>query len=340
MPTRRPTFTLTYQGVDITEDLTPLTLSLSYTDKLEGESDELAIALINSDLRWLNAWLPGEGDVATLTLGYEGEAPLGPVSFEVDSPEWSGPPDQFMLKGLGTPISKSLRQRNTQAYEGTTLLAIASTIAEKHGLEVVGSDNIPSISFERVTQKEIDDLSFLRQLSAEYGLLFKVESLSKLVFFREIDLESGDPVLPLSRADLSGYRLRRQAAGTYEAARVSYQNPSSGQFISVTINTDGAEVTPSDDEEGSIGTTDILVIRERCEDLGQAQLKATEALRRANSTRVEFEASLEGNPLLSAGIIFDLSGFQRFDGRYLISQVTHRLDRSRGYRSNVRARKV
>lgn len=338
---RRPAFRLIYAGVDITADLALLTLSISYVDKLEGASDELTIHLVNhSDRLWLDTWLPGEGDRVSLELGYEGEAFLGPVAFEVDEPEWSGPPDTFTLKGLATPITQSLRQRNTCAYENITLLAIAQQIAETHSLDLIGVEVVPNITFKRVTQKEQADLAFLRELAAEYGLLFKIESTTRLVFFRETDLEAADPVLTLARTDLTSYRLRRQAAGTYKAATVSYQDPESGEFIEVTLDLSGAEVEPSDDEEGAITSGDILRIRERCEDRGQAEVKAREALKRANSTRLEANLELEGNVLLSAGITIALTGFERLNGKYLIDQVRHSLDRSRGYRSSLQARKV
>lgn len=340
---RIPTFELTYAGVNITQEITPLTLSISYTDKLEGESDELDIQLINRDLRWLNAWLPDEGDTVELSLGYEGEALLGPVLFEVDEPTWNGSKqgDTFSLRALATPVTKSLRQRNTQAYEETTLLAIAQQLAEKHGLQIIGADSVPAITITRETQKEQTDLEFLRKLAGEYGLLFKIESTTKLVFFREEDLEAADAALTLDRTDIASYRLRRKAGGTYTAATVSYQDGESGEFVEVTVNVDGEQVPePSADEEGSINTEDILKVRERVESVQQAEAKAIAALKRANSDRLEADIACEGNVLLSAGVCVQLTGLERLSGKYLIDQVRHAYARQGGYRSQFSARKV
>lgn len=340
---RTPIFSLLYNGTDITGEIKDFTLSLSYTDKLEGESDELSIELLNGDLRWLNAWLPDEGDTVALRLGYEGDALLGPVLFEIDEPEWSGSKqgDKVRLKGLATPVTKALRERNTQAYEDTTLLAIAQQIAEKHGLEIVGAESVPDIAIKRQTQKEKSDLEFLRELSAEYGLLFKIESTTKLVFYREDALEAAKPVLVINRSDIAGYRVRRKAGGTYKAATVSYQDGESGEFIEVTVNADGEEVpAPSAEGEGEIATDDTLKIRERCENRGQALAKAIAALRRANSARVEISIDQEGEVLLSAGVPISLLGVGRMDGKYLIDQVRHNLSRQSGYRCSLDARKV
>ena len=341
---RDPIFELNYNGTNVTQEISELTLSVTFTDKLEGESDELAIELINSDLRWLDSWLPGEGDTAELQMGYAGEALLGPVLFEIDEPNWSGDSrggDRFSLKGLATPVTKALRQRNTQAYEETTLLAIAQQIADKHGLEIVGADVIPDINIKRQTQKEQTDLEFLRDLAAEYGLLFKIESTTKLVFYSEEDLEAALPVLTLDRTDLSSYRVRRKAGGTYTAATVSYQDGESDEFIEVTIDLDGEEVPkPEEEEEGAIATEDILKVRERVESKGQAEAKAIVALKRANSARVEVDFDLEGNVNLSAGINVTLTGFSRLEGKYLLETVRHSLTRNQGYRCSVTARKV
>lgn len=338
MTTLRPQFRLTYEGVDITADIRDIVLSVQFVDKLEGESDTLKVSTQNIDLRWLDAWLPGEGDTVQLEIGYEGEALLGPITFEVNMPSWQGPPDTFTLQGTSIPISKSLRQRNSQAYERTTLQTIAQTIASKHGLTVVG--DIPAISFKRVTQKEQTDLEFLRDLAKEYGTVFKIESTNRLVFYQESSLEAQEPVQTIQRSQVSKYGIRRRAAGTYKAATVSYQDSESGDFIEVTIDTAGANITPSEDEEGTIASDDILKVRTRCEDRAQAEIKAKEALRRANSQRVELDLELMGDPLLSSGTVMALSGFARFDGNYLINEVTHTINRNRGYVNLLKARKV
>ncbi|MGG6295305.1 phage late control D family protein [Leptolyngbya sp. AN02str] len=330
---RYPTFKLVYEGTDITEGLKPFVLSISYSDKLEGESDELEIALENSDLRWMGTWLPKEGDAVSLELGYDGGVMLGPILFEVDEPEFSGPPDVIRLKGLATPVTASLRQRNSAAYENTTLLAIAQQIAQKHKLELVGE--VPEIKLERVTQKEQTDLEFLREIAADYGLIFKVESSTKLVFFRESDLEAADPVLTFTRQDIGRYRIRRGAKGTYQAAEISYNDPKTGKLISVKIDAAGKEVATPAGGKTEVASGDILKIRERCENRAQAEVKATEALRRANRGQVEGTLDMEGNTSVVAGLNLTLNGFLNLSGKYQVKQVRHSLSRSKGYTSNV-----
>ena len=335
---RVPLFKLSYLGTDITRDVRPLVSSIVLTDKLEGESDELEISLDNSDLRWIDTWSPNEGDTVSLQLGYQGEALMPEVMFEVDEPEYSGPPDILRLKGLATPITASLRQRRTQAYENTTLRAIAQVIADRHGLELIGE--VPEIAIERATQKEVADLRFLRDTAAEYGLIFKIESSTRLVFYRESALEAAAAILTIERSQISRYVLRRGAAGTYKAAKISYLDPKTGEYTEVAIAANGDEVRSDEEtpegEESGVATGDTLTIRERFENREQAVLKATEALRRANRGQIEGRIELEGDVRLSGGVNISLSGFRRFDGKYQVSTVRHKFTKEQGFRSSAK----
>ncbi len=316
----------------------PFTTSIGYVDNLEGEADEIEVAIDNADLRWMDSWLPKEGDTLTLQLGYEGE-PLTPeTTFEVDEPQFSGAPDVLRLKGQATPITASLRQKRTQAYENVTLRQIAQTIAQRHGLEIVG--NVPDLKLERVTQKEQSDLEFLLEQSQEFGLVFKIEGTKRLVFYRIEELEKAAAVLTINRMDVSRYDLTRKAAGTYKAAKVKYFDPKTGKYIEATIDADGNELPKPKEGEQEQTVGDTLSIRERVENLEQARVKAKEQLRRENSSRIEIELDMEGSVILAAGVNFKLNGFRKFDGKYMIESVRHRLDKRSGYRSNVKGRRI
>ena len=356
---RQPTLRITYEGVDITSDIRELIIDASYTDNLEGKADDLKITIENRDLRWLDAWLPGEGDRISFQLGYTGppEDFIPAVQFEADEPEWSGVPDRLSLGGVSVPVTASLREIRSVAYEGVTLQDIAQQIANRHNLELVGE--VPNITFKRVSQKEQTDLEFLKKLAADYGMVFKVESATRLVFFRVESLELSDPVfaiarVPSSNADAtaegtqsqklfypSDYRLKRKAAGTYKSASIKYQDAESGEFIEFEVDIDGNEVPkPEDEDGGTIGSASRLSIRERVENPEQARVRAVEALKRANRARITASINLEGETVLAAGVTFMLTGWRRLDGKYLIEKVVHRLNRSQGYRCSIEAYKV
>lgn len=332
-----PDFSIFYTGTDVSADLRPFLLQLKVEDYLSGQSDQLSIKLDNRDGRWLDDWIPSEGDVVEVRYGYRGQVLSPLVGYEVDRLRWRGSPDTVEIGALATPITKSLRQKRSNAYENTTLKIIANDIASRHDLMVVG--DIPEISFKRVTQKRQADLVFLKELADDYGLSFKIDGLSSLVFYRESSLESAEPIMTLDKTDLSAYGLSRDNAGTYQQAKISYQNPNSGEFIEVTVGLDGEEVpNPTDEDEGAIASGDTLNIRERVENLGVARIRAVEALKRANQSRVSLNASLEGNPLLMAGGVITFTGFGKQSGNYLATRAVH--TQSPQYTTGLECRKI
>ena len=54
---RRADVSVRFAGVDITQDLKPYLLSLSYTDNEEGEADDLTIQIEDRDGTWMRQWL-------------------------------------------------------------------------------------------------------------------------------------------------------------------------------------------------------------------------------------------------------------------------------------------
>lgn len=334
-----PEFEVIYSGTNITADLAPYLLSVDIEDVLEGESDTLSVLLADDDHRWMDAWMPQESDVITASLGATNRGGMiGPISFEVDEVVWRANPRTFELRAVATPISQKLRQRNTIAYENTTLQAIAVTIAARHGLRVSG--DVPAIRFERVTQQDTTDLAFLRELAAEYGVIFKIDSLTTLVFFQEADLEVQESVLALEPEDFNTYSVTRSSTETYSKAEVSYQG-ADREFISVTVGLDGVEVPkPKEEGEGAIGREDTLRISKRVESLAIAKTEAVAALNRANRARLTLSGSLaEGDARVAAGVVISLDvGFFRLSGSYLVTRANHGL--SPAYSTRFEARKI
>lgn len=79
-----PQARIIYEGKDISADISPYLLSVGYTDRLSGESDELELRLEDTDGRWRGDWYPGKGDSLTVSIGYAGQEPVSCGSFEID----------------------------------------------------------------------------------------------------------------------------------------------------------------------------------------------------------------------------------------------------------------
>ena len=90
---RRAAVTVSIKGHDVTLDLMPYLVSLTYTDKADEELDDLQIVLEDREGIWQGDWLPQTGDVIEASILTENWREIGAVEelpcgkFEVDEME-------------------------------------------------------------------------------------------------------------------------------------------------------------------------------------------------------------------------------------------------------------
>jgi len=327
-PVRSPGWILTYQGVNITADISHMVLSISYIDELGGRSGGLEVELEDRERRWQGGWFPQQGDVVSLLIGYSGELLLPCGDFQVDDLELQGPPDVFYLRCLPTWITPSLRTRNSCGYEDQTLLQIATTIAARHGMTVVGAPNQLDVTYLRITQKQETDLAFLRRIAIEHDYDFTVRG-AQLVFYARADLEAQPAVLTLSRHQVERFSFVSKTHLIYKQAQAAYFDPYSKQLYTQTMQANPA-VAPGD----------VLKIVARCENGQQALERASAALHGTNRLLVTCRLLAPGTTLLMAGNNVALSGWNVMDGTYIIERAQHRLSRATGYITEADLRMV
>ncbi len=325
-PIRKASFVLKYEGKDVTADLLPVVLSLSYTDKLSGESSDLDIDIMNYQRIWMKDWIPTKGDKLQCQFKYDGiPEVLNCGGFEVDDFEYSGAPDKLRLSALATAITGKLREKNTKSYEKTTLKQVASDVASRNGLKLMGE--IKDVKIERITQNEQSDLEFVTKLADEYGYLTKVEN-GQLIFYDLDKMKEAPAALTLSDAQIKSYRITSQAQGTYSAAEIKYQNPGQKKLI------EHKETDPS------IKKGDTLKVKGRAESKAQAIEKCKAALKKANDGETKMEVDVEGDYRCVAGVNVQIVGYGRFDDKYQIEQATHKLSKSTGWTTNLTLKKI
>ena len=315
----KPIFKIEYNQKDITKDVSNQVLNIEYTDYEHGQSDEITITFDDTQKLWQSSWIPSKGDSIRVFIGYEGEKLLNCGVFEIDEIEFATPPDILTVKALATGITKALRQNNSVAYENKTLKQIASEIAQKHSLTLVGE--IEDVRVERITQNQERDLTFLKKLAEQYGYIFKIAE-GNLVFYKTEKLTGADAAKILYRTDLSRITLTEKTSKNYKSVTVSYHNPKTGKKITATAK----------NEKCVKG--DTLKITERCENKQQALLKAKAALAKGNNT-LEGSIDLVGTPNLIAGLNIELKDLGYFSGKYHITQTRHFIDRTSGYGTSL-----
>jgi phage protein D len=361
---RTPFFKVTYNGTDITADISRYLLRLTVADKAQGESDEINIELEDTEALWRGPWYPSKGDKLTVELGYTDLA-FSFGTFEIDEVEFKGPPDTVSIKGLAASISQKLRTKKSSAHEGKTLKQIAEKVAEANGLTVQGE--IEQITIGRVTQDRETDLGFLRRLAAEYGYIFNVRD-TNLIFTSVYDIEKISSVDMITRQGCLSYSLKDTSSDTFSEANVSYFDPETGENVQFQMTAPSFEQAAGyafgagsveERVQQVIGNTvveqtvleflskktgkpkaDILELRAKAENKGQAEAQAKAALHKANSRQVTGSITLPGDPRLMSGNNFDLRGFAGLDGKFNIESAEHRLDRSGGYVCSIEIKKV
>lgn len=332
-PVTLPDVLVKYEQKDISSDIRPYFLSLSYTDYLEGQSDEIQLDLEDTDGRWLRSWYPNQGDKLALQLGdqFTGMVNLG--EFEIAEIEYSHPPSVVSLKALSAGISRANRTLKPKSYEKTTLAGIVRQVAKRLKLSVSGE--VADIKIERVTQYQERDVEFLARLAREYGHSFKLTDKA-LVFTRNDKLAEQKAVALLLPEDIKTVRLRDLIKGVPQEAVVSGYDAKAK-----TVRRQSRKHKPLRPKAKRAATTDTLKITaNRGESDAQLAARADAALSDASHNQVAGDITLFGNAKLVAGQIVRLKGFGQFSGRYLVKQSRHELRRSTGYTTSLEVKMV
>lgn len=331
MNIQTPKFTVLYNNKNITADISKYMISLSYSDKTEGESDEIEIEVEDVDLRWQNSWYPEKGAKLTVSIGN-----LKCGVFEIDEIQLSGPPDVVTIRGMATGIVNSLRTKKSDAHENKTLKQIAEKVANKNNLTIQGT--IPEITFGRITQNKETDLAFLKRISQEYGVLFAVRE-NVITFTSIYDVEKRNVSFSVDKSEISSYDLKDKADGMIKNASVKSKNAKKNE--PVTTNLDFEKYKK---EQGFSSDTpvnkDSGVTHTKAENKQQAEAKAKAIMHLSATNQMEGSIEMQGTTLAIAGNNFQLTGIGKLSGKYHIKSSSHKIDKASGYTVSLEIKRL
>lgn len=360
---RRASIRVLFDGVDITGDIRPYFLSLSYKDGEEDNSDTLQIELQDRDAVWLQSWMEKAVSAAAASrleisavISAENwelkNTSLPTGSFEMDTIEASGPPSVIKISGVSLGYSSSVRQtKKSKVWERCKLSSIAGTIAKNGGLSLM-YESADDPYFERVEQTKESDIKFLAGLCHDAGISLKCSD-RQLVLFDQKTYEAKPHVLTLRRnngrilpaapgaygaygkdpdcGEYIDYRLSTGAAETqYGSCRVSYADAATGKLITGKASAEG--------EDGE--SSQCLEITARVKNAAEAKALAEKQLRLHNKFNRTASFTLPGNPGLVAGVTVMLKDFGGWSGKYIVRQAEHTVNSSNGYITRIDMRKV
>ncbi|EJJ0115719.1 late control D family protein, partial [Salmonella enterica] len=107
---RKTLFDVIYQNMDITADMQPDILSISYTDNEDGQVDDIAITLKNDDGKWSGDWSLEKGSFIRLVFKPFNQIALECGSFQVDGITSSGPPSVVEVSAVSVPVASGVRR--------------------------------------------------------------------------------------------------------------------------------------------------------------------------------------------------------------------------------------
>ncbi|MBB4266876.1 phage late control D family protein [Roseospira visakhapatnamensis] len=323
-PQWTPDWRLTVGGADISATVRPLLLSLSVTDHLDADSDELELRL---DWRDRAIALPRRGAVIRLALGWKETGLVDMPGFVVDEVQYGNEAAglALALRGRAADLRGPLRAPRTRSLEAPTLGDLVARVAADNGLTPVVASALAGLVVGHVDQSAESDLHLVARHARAAGASVKVAD-GRLVVSPVGAGTSAGSGRPLAAT------IREDEATTWW---VTVQDREAASSVAAPYHDlDTAETVWEVVEGGGDGPP--VEVRHGAATPDQARARATGAAQDSGRGGSTLRLSLEGRPTLGAGGDITLSGFGPADGRWSLKSVTHTLDTS-GFRTEVEA---
>ncbi len=327
---------ISYEGVNISKDISADIKSFTYVDNLD-KGDELNITLYDKDNKWLNEWFPLNGDKIEVTILFE-KRQLYAGSFQVDGRGFSYPPQIVSIKATSFDLSSNFKNsKRSFVFEYTTLKKVAEFIALDSSMQLIFE--CTDIPLNRVEQSEESNAAFIKRIAEENGASVKIIN-SSLVLFSERDYENKKSIttIELNNKILS-VDLDADDVDTYDSVYISYYDTRLEELLE-----EHYSCPRRDGYKNSTGR--VLRLNQRFSLKGSKEEKKAKLLEKAKTTlrnknkhSTKGSITLAGRIDLVAGIVIDLEKFGKLSGRYIIESTTHNVNES-GYVTSINIRKT
>lgn len=314
-------------GKDLSGAIRPRLVSLTLSEKRGDEADQLDIVLSDADGMLA---IPPEGAVLRLQLGWLQGRDVTPGlidkgSFKVDDVSHSGPPDQITIKARAADFTSEIRNRRSHSWKNTTLGTVLTEVAGRNGLTARIAPALAGIALPSIAQSRESDVAFLRRLGRENDAVATIKD-KHLIFAPKGAGQTSDgralPTLTIRRRDGDGHNWQRQKRDGQEGVTATWHDRKAAKKQPVTAGkADGAKK-----------------LRKVYPDEASARRAAQAEQKRLKRAPATFDIRLalgraDAYPEARATV----TGFKAgIDGTWLVSEVTHRLDKAGGFRTDLR----
>lgn len=247
--------------------------------------------------------------------------------FEIDSVNYTGPPQKLTIKATSIPYKAKLRQtKYNRQWENTTLKNMAEKIAKRSNMKLMHLSNANPV-YKRKEQVNMTDIAFLKKMCKRAGISLKVTSKT-IVLFDAADFEKKAEVkkIKAGKGNIISYNFTTKTADTaYSSCHVIYTDPNTKETIEATYTPENAN---------SDGQT--LEVKRKVSSVAEAKELARKSLRAKNKGETTAEFTLVGDVDYVAGITVRVYGYGEFNGKYIVEQATHNI--TGGYKVQIKLR--
>ena len=288
---------INYNGSDITDKINLESCIL--TDRYGGLLDSIRLVINDKDNEWTGV---KKGDEITVSMdGYNSGMMYLVTPTSKDS--------KLTLDAVSLKQSKKVVK--SKIWRHVRLTEILSDCAKNNDL-TLKTYGIIDYTYESVAQIQKTDLEFASMVCQREGYSVKVDD-DCLIVFNEYFMESQDTKLTITPDDVKSGSSFSESSKCVSSFTVSYYDCEKGLI----------EQTAVDGEV--LGGSEIK--NERVTSYDEAKRFAYGYLRQRNKNHITGRLTMPYNKGISAGTLFHANGFREYDGKYVVSEVSHNITR-------------
>ena len=303
-------------------------ISLAVADRDGARADTVSMELADGPPAFLA--LPRRGALVRVQLGYVGADFRDMGGFTVDQVSGGCLPYSMTITGRSADLrAGKMKERKERHWDHKTLGDIIEEIAGENGLTPVVSGKIGAHVYDWLGQQDESDMHFLQRLAERHNALFTVKE-GRLVFAEKgagaaASGQALAPVIVTPERVITGtcrYQFADRAKYRKVVAYYQDRDEAKRKEIGVDADPDGEATYRIPEPFASPAEADKA-----------AQAKARELMRGGLTASV----SVPGDTLIRAGapLKFDRVRAGLDDEDLIIDTATHRLDKSKGYVTEI-----
>lgn len=297
-----------YNGYDISSvDLRACIL----TDRYGGLLDDVKLSINDADRLWAKYGIAKGDEIIIKTDGYTtGFMYVARASYIKDV---------FSIDAVSLkPTKKIIKSR---MWMNVKLTEILNDCATNNGL-TLKTYYITDYSYESLAQVKETDIEFVSRICQREGYSVKVDN-DCLIVFNEYYMESQSTDLKITPSDVDNNFDFVSSSNCMSSVTVSHYDAKNGLI----------RQTATDDL--LLGGSKI--INEKVTSYDEAKRFAYGYLRGFNKKSILAYLSMPYNSNISAGTLFHAEGFDDFDGKYVVIEVSHNV---KNEKTRITARKT